>query len=78
MLSELLNRASDTGLITGLVPHLVEGGLTHLPYADDTILFVENIGNNIVMLKFILFCYEEMSGMRINYSKSEVFVVGVD
>ena len=78
MLSELLNRASDTGLITGLVPHLVEGGLTHLPYADDTILFVENTENNIVMLKLILFCYEEMSSMRINYSKSEVFVVGVD
>ena len=26
----------------GLVPHLVEGGLSILQYADDTILFMEN------------------------------------
>jgi len=62
-------------VITGLVPELVEGGLTHLQYADDTILFIENNSKNLSRVKFLLFCFEEMSGLRINYNKSEVFGV---
>lgn len=30
------------------------------------------------MVKFLLYCYEEMSGLKINYQKSEVFVLGVE
>lgn len=29
-------------------------------------------------MKFILYCFECMSGLKINYHKSEVIVVGVD
>ena len=29
-------------------------------------------------LKFILYCYEAMSEMKINYKKSEVFTVGIE
>ena len=63
-------------MISGVVPDLVEGGLTHLQYADDMILFIEDTAQDITNLKFILFCFEEMSGLRINYNKSEVFVIG--
>jgi len=38
-LSAMLSRASRAGVIQGLVPHLVDGGITHLQYADDTVLF---------------------------------------
>jgi len=38
-LSEILNTAKEKGLLTGLLPKIVEGGLTHLQYADDTYLF---------------------------------------
>lgn len=31
----------------------------------------------IAMVKFLLYCFEEMLGLKINYTKSEVFVVGV-
>jgi len=40
-LSAMLSRACAAGMIKGLVPHLVEGGLTHLQYADDTILLLQ-------------------------------------
>lgn len=30
------------------------------------------------VLKFLMFCFEEMSGMKINYQKSEAYVLGVD
>jgi hypothetical protein len=77
-LSKILSKAKEKGVNTGLVPELVEGGLTHLQYADDTILFIEDSESNITNFKFLLFYYEEMSGLRINYNKSEVFVVGAD
>jgi hypothetical protein len=42
MLPLLISRAKEDGQINGLVPHLVEGDLSILQYADDTILFMEN------------------------------------
>lgn len=68
-LSEMLNRAKEAGHLEGLVPQLVPGGLTHLQYADDTILFLANTEENIATIKFLLYCYEEMSGLKINYQK---------
>lgn len=76
-LSAILEEATKNGVLEGLVPNLVEGGLTHLQYADDTILFTKATSSNILALKFLLFCFEEMSGMKINYQKSEVYVLGV-
>jgi hypothetical protein len=77
-LSSILSKASERGFIEGVTPHLVEGGLTHLQYADDTVLFIKNSKQNVANLKFLLFCYEEVSGMKINYNKSEVFTLGIN
>jgi hypothetical protein len=38
MLALLISRAKEEGQITGLFPHLVEGGLSILQYVDDTII----------------------------------------
>lgn len=76
-LSVILDGANSNGVLEGLVPNLVPGGLTHLQYADDTILFTKATKENVLALKFLLFCFEEMSGMKINYQKSEVYVLGV-
>ena len=56
----------------------MEGGVTHLQSADDTILFLDLNEQSIATMKFLLYCYEAMSGMKINFEKSEVFVFGVD
>lgn len=76
VLFALLCRASREGLLTGLVPYIVEGGLTHLQYADDPVILLENSDTNITNIKFILACYEAMSRMTINYERSEVFMIG--
>jgi hypothetical protein len=31
----------------------------------------------LINTKLLLYCFENMSGLRINYQKSEVFVIGV-
>ncbi|XP_073358143.1 uncharacterized protein [Aegilops tauschii subsp. strangulata] len=65
------------GHIRGICPHLVaNGGLTHLQYADDTIIMVEGLDEDIQNLKFLLLCFQEISGLTINFAKSEVMVLG--
>jgi hypothetical protein len=61
-----------------VIAHLLLGGVTHLQYADDTMIMIENDNNSINNLKFLLICFELLSGLKINYHKSEVIVMGVD
>ena len=42
MLAIMIERAKLDGQIEGVVPHLVDGGLSILQYADDTILFMDH------------------------------------
>jgi hypothetical protein len=47
-LATMLEGAREVDEIKGLVPHSVEGGLTHLQYADDTIIFLEMEDQSII------------------------------
>lgn len=45
-LAHIMDKAREQGLIKGVVPHLVPiGGVTHLQYADDTILMCGGMTN---------------------------------
>jgi hypothetical protein len=76
MLSALINRAKEDGQISGLVPHLVDGGISILQYADDTILFMENDVEQATNMKLLLCAFKQLSGLKINFHKSEVFCYG--
>jgi hypothetical protein len=75
-LSTMLDNARTAGEIKGLMAHLIEGGITHLQYADDTIIFLNMDEQSIIHTKFLLYCFENLSGLKINYQKSEVYVLG--
>jgi hypothetical protein len=75
-LSIILTSAAAAGNIVGVVPHLIPGGITHLQYADDTLIMIQDDDTQIANLKFLLVCFEDMSGLKINYHKSEVVVMG--
>jgi hypothetical protein len=78
VLAEMLDSARKKGRIKGVVPNLVERGISHLQYADDTVVLIQDDEESILNLKLILYCFENMSGMRINYHKSELYIMGVD
>ena len=42
ILAVLIGRAKENGQVGGLVPHLVDVGVSILLYADDTIIFMEH------------------------------------
>ena len=76
MLAILINRAKADGQVDGLVPHLVDGGLSILQYADDTLLFMDHDLEKTGNLKLLLLAFEQVSGLKINYHKSELFCFG--
>jgi hypothetical protein len=72
----MIARAKEEGQVGGLIPHLVEGGVSILQYADDTILFLENDIEKAINMKLILSMFEQLSGLKINFHKSEIFCFG--
>jgi hypothetical protein len=76
MLAIMIECAKVEGQIEGLVPHVVDRGLSILQYADDTILFMEHDTKKAQNLKLILAAFEQLSGLNINFHKSELFYFG--
>ena len=73
MLAILIGRAKQHGQVEGLVPHLVDGGVSILQYADDTVLFMEHDIAKARNMKLILCLFEQLSGLKISFHKSELF-----
>src|SRR5438034_94826 len=71
-----MKRAKEQGQIDGIVPHLIDGGLSILQYADDTILFMEHDLEKARNMKLLLCAFEQISGLKINFHKSELFCFG--
>ena len=77
MLVILIARAKENQQFKGVVPRLVvDDGLSILQYADDTILFIENNLEQAKNLKLLLCAFEQFSGLKINFHKSELFCFG--
>jgi hypothetical protein len=76
MLAILINRTKADGQVEGVIPHLVDGGLSIFQYVDDTILFMEHDLEKAQNLKLILAAFEQLSGLKINFHKSELFCFG--
>jgi hypothetical protein len=76
MLTVLIERSKSLGFFDGLVPHLVEDGLSILLYTDDTILFLDDDFEKAKGLKVVLSAFEKLSGLKINFHKSELFCFG--
>jgi len=76
VLSVLLNKAVAKKHIKGVLEDLIPEGITHIQYADDTVIMLDGSENSIRNLKLILYCFEWLIGLKINFHKSEVFVFG--
>ena len=77
-LATILDHAKGAGHISGVASVIIPRGLSHLQYADDTLIFIRNSEWETTNLKFLLMCFEEMSGLKINFDKSEANVMGGD
>ena len=78
VLTRMLQKAERQHLIKGLGCDLVPQGVASLQYADDTILLLDKNIGKAKNLKNVLSCFELMSGMRINYDKSEMVPMNLE
>jgi hypothetical protein len=77
-LGVMLDKAVQKGHIRGVLDDLVPGGISHIQYADDTVIMLDGSDNSIRNLKLILYCFEWLSGLKINFHKTEVYVFGFE
>ena len=75
----LLKCAMEGNFISGCKFEGKDGGeliISHLLYADDTVMFCDGKPEQLMYLDWILMWFEAFSGLGINLSKSEIIPVG--
>ena len=75
-LSALFRKAEELNMVKGAVFGSRDVHISHLQFADDTILFLQPNVEYLVNARRILRCFELASGLRINFHKSCVVKVG--
>ena len=76
MLAILIVRAKKAGQVEGVIPHLVQDGLSILHYVDDTVIFMGHDEEKVINMKLILSTFKQLSHLKINFYKSEIFLFG--
>jgi hypothetical protein len=76
MLAILIKEQKTMGELRGVVPHLVDDGLSILQYVDDTIIFMDNNLEKAKNVKLLLCAFKQLSELKINFHKSEIFCFG--
>jgi hypothetical protein len=76
--TKLLAKASSAGLVKGLLSQFRLGGILALQYAVDTLLFSSCELEAIRNLKGVLMLFEQVSGMKVNFHKSEMIPLNLD
>ncbi|CAL1369893.1 unnamed protein product [Linum trigynum] len=74
----MLEQANSAGLISGFCMDETSqrGEVSHILYADDAIVFCDATESEIKNLLAVLLCFQQVSGLRINLEKSNLFPVG--
>ena len=74
-LHALLEKAKQNNLIKGFALENSNFEVTHLRFADDTIMFCDAFLDQVENLKCILKWFELLSGLKINFDKCELIGV---
>ena len=78
-LSRMMNRAVENGLLSDFKvgsrdTHWVD--MSHLLFTDDTLIFSDANPEHIFNLRLLFTWFEAISGLRINFNKSEMVPIG--
>jgi hypothetical protein len=79
VLSRMLRRSVERGFIKGFeVGRNMHSGVfvSHLLYADDTILFCDAHPEQLLYIRMVLTCFEVVTGLKVNMTKSEMVPIG--
>ncbi|WVZ96211.1 hypothetical protein U9M48_041878, partial [Paspalum notatum var. saurae] len=63
-------------ILFNIVADMLAGGLSILQYANDTVIFIDHDLKKARNMKALLCMFEKISGLKINFHKSEIFCFG--
>lgn len=66
-LAMLMDKARVNDLIKGVLGEKIEHGINMLLYVDDTIFLLQDDYDSAHNLKFMLYLFEQMSGLKFNF-----------
>lgn len=75
VLHHLLDIAKQQGKLTGIDIGQDNITLTHLQFADDTLLLINGDDESISGVKRILIIFQLLSGLKVNFHKSELIAM---
>lgn len=76
-LNIMLERAKEEGMISGITLGVNGPTISHLQFADVTILFCKCDMAQLITIGGILWSFQLTSGLKINFSKSQLCGIGV-
>ena len=79
VLNRMLKKAVGGGLLKGFQVGRSEDSavcVSHLLYADDTILFCDADPEQLLYIRMVLTCFEAVTGLKVNMNKSEMVPIG--
>nr|XP_017228424.1 PREDICTED: uncharacterized protein LOC108203774 [Daucus carota subsp. sativus] len=78
VLSCMIKKAEQLGIIDGVKISNSSEVITHLQYADDTVIFIRNSMKSVMGIKSILQGFQLLTGLKINFDKSQLYGIGQD
>ena len=79
VLSRILKKTEDCGLLRGFhagPSNSIGVRISHLLFADDTILFFDASRDQLLSIRLALTCFQAFTGLKVNAGKSEIVPVG--
>ena len=79
VLSRILKKIEENYLIRGFhvgVANSIGVRISHLLFADDTILFCDASRAQLLSIRLALSCFQAFTGLKVNVGKSEIVPVG--
>jgi hypothetical protein len=70
--TRMLMKAASKGYISDFMSNLYPEGVISLQYADDMLMFLAHDTQAACHLKWLMIYFEKISGMKINYHKSDL------
>ncbi|RVW68265.1 putative mitochondrial protein [Vitis vinifera] len=78
VLSRMLLKAEERSLLEGFRVGRNRCRVSHLQFADDTILFANSSEEELQTLKSLLLVFGQISGLKVNFDKSNLFGINLD
>ncbi|XP_026410423.1 uncharacterized protein LOC113305622 [Papaver somniferum] len=77
-LTFMIKKTQEEGLLSGFQAKSDGTVISHLQFSDDTLIFLDADVEQVKNLILILLYFEMLTGLKIDFAKSQIFGVGFD